>query len=78
VSVQVPFVPGRMDAAPEQTDVASFALLEPVANGFRNYTKATYTVPAEHLLFDRAQLLTLTAPEVTVVPLPEFIALPEG
>jgi catalase-peroxidase len=65
--VAVPFVPGRMDALPEQTNVESFAVLEPVADGFRNYLKTKYTVPAEELLIDRAQLLTLTAPEMTVL-----------
>jgi catalase-peroxidase len=63
----VPFVPGRMDALQEQTDVASFAVLEPVADGFRNYQKTRYAVPAEELLLDKAQLLTLTAPEMTVL-----------
>ncbi|NSW56940.1 MAG: catalase/peroxidase HPI [Armatimonadetes bacterium] len=65
--VTVPFSPGRMDASQEQTDVASFAVLEPVADGFRNYLKAKYSVASEHLLVDRAQLLTLTAPEMTVL-----------
>ncbi|MCU0914684.1 MAG: catalase/peroxidase HPI [Planctomycetes bacterium] len=65
--VTVPFTPGRMDAAPEQTDVASFAMLEPVADGFRNYQKTRYAVSAEELLVDKAQLLTLTAPEMTVL-----------
>ena len=65
--VKVPFTPGRMDASQEQTDVASFAVLEPVADGFRNYQKARYAVSAEELLVDRAQLLTLTAPEMTVL-----------
>ena len=63
----VPFTPGRTDASQEQTDVDSFAVLEPVADGFRNYLKAKYTVSAEELLVDRAQLLTLTAPEMTVL-----------
>jgi catalase-peroxidase len=63
----VPFTPGRMDASQEQTDVASFAVLEPAADGFRNYLKAKYAVTAEELLVDRAQLLTLTAPEMTVL-----------
>ena len=67
VDVTVPFTPGRMDASQAQTDVESFAVLEPVADGFRNYQKARYTVPAEELLVDRAQLLTLTAPEMTVL-----------
>ena len=65
--VTVPFTPGRTDASPEQTDAASFAVLEPVADGFRNYQKAKYAVSAEELLLDRAQLLTLTAPEMTVL-----------
>jgi catalase-peroxidase len=65
--VTVPFTPGRTDASQAQTDVASFAVLEPVADGFRNYQKAKYAVPAEELLVDRAQLLTLTAPEMTVL-----------
>ncbi|HPQ45502.1 MAG TPA: catalase/peroxidase HPI [Syntrophales bacterium] len=65
--VTVPFTPGRTDASEEQTDVASFAVLEPAADGFRNYLKAKYTVSAEELLVDRAQLLTLTAPEMTVL-----------
>jgi catalase-peroxidase len=65
--VTVPFTPGRMDATQEQTDVASFAVLEPEADGFRNYMKAKYTVSAEELLVDRAQLLTLTPPEMTVL-----------
>jgi catalase-peroxidase len=66
-AVHVPFTPGRTDATQEQTDVASFAVLEPVADGFRNYLEAEYSVPAEELLVDRAQLLTLTAPEMTVL-----------
>jgi catalase-peroxidase len=65
--VAVPFTPGRMDALQEQTDVASFAVLEPKADGFRNYQKARYAVSAEEMLVDRAQLLTLTAPEMTVL-----------
>ena len=65
--VTVPFTPGRMDASQEQTDVASFAVLEPIADGFRNYLKARYAVSAEELLVDKAQLLTLTAPEMTVL-----------
>jgi catalase-peroxidase len=65
--VTVPFTPGRMDASQEQTDAASFAVLEPVADGFRNYLKAKFSVSAEELLVDRAQLLTLTAPEMTVL-----------
>jgi catalase-peroxidase len=66
-NVDVPFAPGRTDASQEQTDVESFAVLEPVADGFRNYQKAKYAVSAEELLVDKAQLLTLTAPEVTVL-----------
>jgi catalase-peroxidase len=66
-SVTVPFSPGRTDASQEQTDVASFAVLEPKADGFRNYQKAKYAVSAEELLVDKAQLLTLTAPEMTVL-----------
>ncbi|MBU1669508.1 MAG: catalase/peroxidase HPI [Actinobacteria bacterium] len=65
--VTVPFAPGRTDASQEQTDVESFAVLEPAADGFRNYLKARYAVSAEELLVDRAQLLTLTAPEMTVL-----------
>ncbi len=65
--VAVPFTPGRMDASPAQTDVASFAVLEPTADGFRNYLKTRYTLPAEQLLVDKAQLLGLTAPEMTVL-----------
>ncbi len=67
VSVTVPFTPGRMDASAEQTDVESFAVLEPIADGFRNYLKKKYTVSTEELLIDKAQLLTLTAPELTVL-----------
>ncbi len=67
VAVKVPFTPGRMDASQDQTDVESFAVLEPVADGFRNYQKAKYAVTAEEMLVDRAQLLTLTAPEMTVL-----------
>ena len=63
----VPFTPGRMDASQEQTDVHSFAALEPIADGFRNYLKGKYTVSAEALLVDKAQLLTLTGPEMTVL-----------
>lgn len=65
--VKVPFTPGRMDASSEQTDVDSFKVLEPIADGFRNFQKARYAVSAEELLLDRAQLLTLTAPEMTVL-----------
>ena len=65
--VTVPFTPGRTDASQEQTDVESFAVLKPAADGFRNYLKTKYTVSAEELLVDRAQLLTLTAPEMTVL-----------
>lgn len=65
--VTVPFTPGRMDASQEQTDAASFAVLEPVADGFRNYLKTKFSISAEELLVDRAQLLTLTAPEMTVL-----------
>jgi catalase-peroxidase len=66
-AVVVPFTPGRMDASQEQTDVQSFAVLEPVADGFRNYQQSTLPTSAEELLLDRAQLLTLTAPEMTVL-----------
>ncbi len=66
-NVTVPFTPGRTDASQEQTDVKSFAVLEPAADGFRNYLKTKYAVSAEELLVDRAQLLTLTAPEMTVL-----------
>jgi len=65
--VSVPFTPGRMDASQEQTDIESFSVLEPAADGFRNYLKAKYSIGAEELLVDRAQLLTLTAPEMTVL-----------
>jgi catalase-peroxidase len=66
-AVAVPFTPGRMDASQQQTDVESTAFLEPTADGFRNYLKTSYTVSAEELLVDRAQLLTLSAPEMTVL-----------
>ena len=65
--VTVPFTPGRTDTSQEHTDVESFAVLEPIADGFRNYLKGKYTVPAEALLIDKAQLLTLSAPEMTVL-----------
>ena len=65
--VKVPFTPGRTDASQEQTDVDSFAVLEPVADGFRNYIRQGIQIPAEEMLVDRAQLLTLTAPEMTVL-----------
>ena len=66
-NVTVPFTPGRTDASQEQTDVESFAALEPQADGFRNYLKRKFSIPAEHLLIDKAQLLTLTAPEMTAL-----------
>ena len=66
-SVTVPFTPGRTDASQEQTDIDSFAVLEPLADGFRNYSKTNFTVSAEEMLIDKAQLLTLTAPEMTVL-----------
>jgi catalase-peroxidase len=66
-SVTVPFAPGRMDASQEQTDVDSFAVLEPIADGFRNYLKGKYSVPSETLLIDKAQLLKLTAPELALL-----------
>jgi catalase-peroxidase len=66
-TVTVPFTPGRMDASQEQTDVESFKILEPAADGFRNYVKTKYSIPTEELLIDKAQLLTLTAPEMTVL-----------
>ncbi len=66
-AVDVPFAPGRTDATQEQTDVESFAVLEPIADGFRNYQQKTLAVPAERLLLDKAQLLTLSAPEMTVL-----------
>jgi catalase-peroxidase len=65
--VTVPFTPGRTDASQEQTDVESFAVLEPIADGFRNYLKGKYSIPSEALLIDKAQLLTLTAPEMTAL-----------
>jgi catalase-peroxidase len=65
--VEVPVTPGRTDASQEETDIESFAVLEPFADGFRNYLKGKYTIPAEALLIDKAQLLTLTAPEMTVL-----------
>ena len=65
--VTVPFTPGRTDASQDETDVQSFAVLEPLADGFRNYQKAKFSVPAEEMLVDKAQLLTLTAPEMTVL-----------
>lgn len=65
--VTVPFTAGRMDASQEQTDVLSFSIMEPEADGFRNYLKAKYSLPAEEMLVDKAQLLTLTAPEMTVL-----------
>ena len=66
-SINVPFTPGRMDATQEQTDVDSFSVLEPAADGFRNYAKTKFSIPAEEMLVDRAQLLTLTAPEMTAL-----------
>ncbi len=65
--VEVPFKPGRMDASAEHTDVESFEVMEPIADGFRNYSRGEYTVSAEELLLDKAQLLTLTAPEMTAL-----------
>ncbi len=65
--VTVPFTPGRRDASPDQTDAGSFAVLEPIADGFRNYLKGRYSVSAEELLVDKSQSLTLTAPEMTVL-----------
>jgi catalase-peroxidase len=67
VNISIPFTPGRTDALQEQTDVASFNLLEPMADGFRNYLKTKYTYSTEELLVDKAQLMTLTAPEMTVL-----------
>jgi len=66
-NVSVPFSPGRMDTTQEQTDIESFAVLEPIADGFRNYQKGKYSVSTEEMLIDKAQLLTLTAPELTVL-----------
>jgi catalase-peroxidase len=66
-TVSFPFTPGRTDASQEQTDVESFSVLEPIADGFRNYLKGRYSIPAEHLLIDKAQLLSLTAPEMTAL-----------
>jgi catalase-peroxidase len=66
-TIEVPFTPGRTDASQSQTDIDSFAVLEPSADGFRNYVKTHYTVSAEEMLIDKAQLLTLTAPELTVL-----------
>ncbi|MFX7945839.1 catalase-peroxidase, partial [Acinetobacter baumannii] len=66
-SITVPFTPGRVDATVEQTDPVAMAVLEPIADGFRNFQKAKFSVPAEALLIDKAQLLTLTAPELTVL-----------
>ena len=67
VAVTVPFTPGRSDATQEQTEIESFGFLEPIADGFRNYVNGKQSIPAEHLLVDKAQLLTLTAPEMTVL-----------
>lgn len=67
LSINVPFLPGRMDATQDQTDVNNMAVLEPMADGFRNYTKTQFTIPAEELLVDKAQLLTLSVPEMTVL-----------
>ncbi len=67
VEITVPFIPGRMDASQEQTDIESFAVLEPLADGFRNYLKTKFSVSSEELLIDKAQLLTLTAPEMTTL-----------
>jgi catalase-peroxidase len=66
-TIEVPFTPGRMDASQEQTDVKSMAVLEPMADGFRNYTSKAYTLSTEELLVDKAQMLQLTAPELTVL-----------
>jgi catalase-peroxidase len=67
MTLEVPFSAGRMDASEDQTEASGMAVLEPIADGFRNYMKAKYSVPAEELLIDKAQLLTLTAPEMTVL-----------
>lgn len=67
LEVTVPFTPGRLEALQEQTDVDSFAVLEPIADGFRNYIKKEYAPQAEEFLLDKALLLTLTAPEMTVL-----------
>ncbi len=67
MDIFVPFTPGRMDASQEQTDVESFSVMEPIADGFRNYAKGTYTVSPEEMLIDKAQLLTLTPPEMTAL-----------
>ena len=67
LNISVPFIAGRADASQEQTDVESFAVLEPAADGFRNYLKKKYSVSAEEMLVDKAQLLTLTAPEMTAL-----------
>ena len=66
-NIEVPFTPGRTDSSQEQTDIEAFAVLEPIADGFRNYQKGEYSLSTEELLVDRAQLLTLTAPEMTVL-----------
>ena len=66
-TIKVPFTPGRTDALQEQTDIESFAVLEPLADGFRNYLQADFAVSAEELLLDKAQLMTLSAPEMTVL-----------
>merc|ERR1711991_761064 len=66
-SITVPFTAGRMDASQEQTDIESFDVLEPIADGFRNYQKKKYSLSAEELLIDKAHLLTLTAPEMTAL-----------
>ena len=67
IKIEIPFYPGRMDAVQEQTSIDGMAVLEPMADGFRNYKKNDYTLSAEQLLIDKAQLLTLTAPEMTVL-----------